>query len=407
MVCANVKPFTLIVHPQLMVYLSRILIKYALLWGYTLKTMNRIAIFLSTSGHSGVDRAMKNLIPELARRGYRVDLLKVRKHGPELGTVPAGVRVIDLGSSHTYSCLPALVRYLRRETPAVLLADKDRVNRTALLARFIARSPCRLILSSGTTLSIDLQNRGGFERWLQRSSFKWLYPFADKLIVTSAGVADDTHTCTGLAREHIEVVPSPVIPDALLQQKLSCPDHPWFADHDIPLIISVGELCSRKDFGTLIRGFARLRQQQVCRLMILGRGKKKAALEQLAIELGVGEDVAFPGFVDSPYNYMAHADLFAFTSQWEGLGFVLIEALAVGTPVVSVDCPHGPAEILQQGKYGQLIAVGDDQALAIAMQQGLEQSLAPDALQEAAKPYTVSAATDAYLRVLGFSPAVS
>lgn len=365
--------------------------------------MARIAIFLSTSGHSGVDRAMKNLIPELARRGYSVDLLKVRKHGPNLDTIPDGVRVIDLGSSHTYSCLPALVRYLRDETPVVLLADKDRVNRTALLARFLARSPCRLVLSSGTTLSIDLQNRGGFERWLQRSSFKWLYPFADKLIVTSEGVADDTHVYTGLAREHISVVPSPVIPDSLLQEELACPEHPWFADKNVPLIISVGELCHRKDFATLIRGFAQLRSQQKCRLMILGRGKKKAELEQLAAELGVAGDVVLPGFVDSPYNYMAHADLFAFTSQWEGLGFVVIEALAVGTPVVSVDCPHGPAEILQQGKYGQLVGVGDVAALAVAMQQGLKKSLPPETLRQAAQPYTVSAATDAYLQALGLS----
>ncbi|MEZ5536113.1 MAG: glycosyltransferase [Thiolinea sp.] len=361
--------------------------------------MQKIAIFLSTSGHSGVDRAMKNLIPELACRGYSVDLLKVRKHGPNLDVVPQGVRIIDLGSSHTYSCLTAVVRYLRDEKPAVLLADKDRVNRTALLAHFLARSSCRLILSSGTTLSIDLKNRGAFERWLQRFSFGRLYPFADKLIVTSAGVADDTCAYTGLARDHIAVVPSPVIPDALLSESQPCPDHPWF-DDDIPLILSVGELCARKDFGTLLKGFARLRQQQNCRLMIIGRGKQKAKLEQQAQALGVGDDVTFPGFVDAPYAYMAHADLFVFTSRWEGLGFVLIEALAVGTAVVSTDCPHGPAEILQQGKYGRLIQVGDDQALAIAMQQALQESPIPDILQQAVKPYTVSAATDAYLRVL-------
>ncbi|HEC18040.1 MAG TPA: glycosyltransferase, partial [Gammaproteobacteria bacterium] len=158
----------------------------------------RIAIFVSTSGHSGVDRAMQHLIPALARRGYAVDLLKVRRHGPSLEEIPKNVRIIDLGSRHTYTCLPGLVRYLRHERPAAMLADKDRVNRTALLGRAIARASTRLILSSGTTISIDLAHRGALERWLQRHSMGKLYPLADKVIVTSQGVADDMARYTGL-----------------------------------------------------------------------------------------------------------------------------------------------------------------------------------------------------------------
>lgn len=162
----------------------------------------RIAIFLSTSGHSGVDRAMNHLIPALAGRGYAVDLLKVRKHGPNLLAVPPGVRVIDTGVGTTYAALPALVRYLRRERPGVLLADKDRVNRTALAARWLAGAhDTRLVLSSGTTISVDLQHRSVFERWLQRLSMRYLYCYADQVIVTSEAVADDmssygSATCT-------------------------------------------------------------------------------------------------------------------------------------------------------------------------------------------------------------------
>ncbi len=366
--------------------------------------MDRIAIFLSTSGHSGVDRAMQNLIPEFARRGYPVDLLHVRRHGPYLDPLPAGVRVIDLGSRHTYSCLPGVVRYLQKDRPKVLLADKDRVNRTALLARFLARIETRLVLSSGTTLSIDLQHRGAFERWLQRTSFGKLYRFADKLIVTSEGVADDTAAYTGLQRSHIEVVPSPVIPDALLETEIPPPAHPWFAEAGPPLIVSVGELGARKDFQMLLHAFARLKQQRDCRLMILGRGRQAEKLHELAQQLGVSDAVEMPGFVDKPYAYMAHADLFAFTSRWEGLGFVLIEALAMGTPVVSTDCPHGPAEILQHGRYGPLVPVGDACAMAQAMAQTLAHPLSPKRLKEAAKPYTVTASANAYLTALGVAP---
>jgi glycosyltransferase involved in cell wall biosynthesis len=367
--------------------------------------IRRIACLFSTSGHSGVDRAARHLIPALARRGYQVDLLKVRRHGPNLdpvqGEIPPGVRVIDLGSRHTYACLPAVVRYLRRERPAVMLSDKDRVNRTALLARTLARVPTRLVLSSGTTISIDLATRGPLERWVQRNSMGYLYPFADQVIVTAAGVADDMADYTGLARRLIRVVPSPVVPGRLFTQVLPRPAHPWFGDPGWPLILSAGELCGRKGFDTLLRGFALVRGKRPCRLMILGQGGARESLLALAAELGVAGDFALPGFVPQPYAWMAHASLFAFTSRWEGLGFVLIEALAVGTPVVSTDCPSGPSEVLDGGRFGPLVPVDDHQALAAAMLTTLDAPLPAETLRQAARPYEIEASTDAYLDAFG------
>lgn len=369
-------------------------------------TQPRIACFIATSGHSGVDRAMRHLIPAMARRGYAVDLLKVRKHGPELDDLPEGVRVIDLGSSHVYNSLPAVVRYLRRERPAVMLADKDRVNRTALLARKLAGVDTRLVLSSGTTISIDLAHRGAFERWLQRTSMGKLYPYADQVIVTCEGVADDMSAYTGLPRHLIQAVPSPVVPQSLFDQAQPRPDHPWFAPGELPVIVSVGELGARKDFATLIHAFAKVRQQRPCRLVLVGRGRQREELQALAESLGVAEAVDFPGFQPNPYAYMAHAALFAFTSRWEGLGFVLIEALAVGTPVVSTDCPSGPSEILQGGKYGPLVPVGDADTLAAAMLTTLNHPPAADFLREAALPYEIEHSTTAYLKALGLDPRV-
>ncbi|WP_373506949.1 glycosyltransferase [Thiocapsa sp.] len=364
-------------------------------------TAQRIACFFSTSGHSGVDRAAKHLIPALARRGYQVDLLKVRRHGPHLDAIPDGVSVVDLGSRHTYACVPALVRYLRRERPAVMLSDKDRVNRTALLAGWIARrlagAPTRLVFSSGTTISIDLATRGELERWVQRNSMGRLYPFADQVIVTSTGVADDMARYTGLARDRIRVVPSPVVPESLFTETLARPDHPWLGRSDMPLILGAGELCGRKDFETLLHAFARVRAHRPCRLMILGQGRARERLLALAAELGVADDFALPGFVPEPYAFMAHADLFAFTSRWEGLGFVIIEALAVGTPVVATDCPSGPREILQDGRIGPLVPVGDAAALAAAMMQTLDAPPPEALLRDAARPYEIEASIDAYL----------
>jgi glycosyltransferase involved in cell wall biosynthesis len=347
---------------------------------------------------------MQHLVPEIARRGYRVDLLQVRRHGPYLDRLPANVSRVDLGHRHTYTCLPALVHYLRRQRPVLLLSDKDRVNRTALLARRLAATGTPLIFRLGTTVSCNLASRGRLERWLQRTSIGRLYRFAETVLVPSAGVADDLSRYTGLAPGKIRVVPSPGIPDDLFERTLPPPDHPWFRGHPVPVILGAGELGARKDFATLLQAFALLHNRRPCRLVIIGRGRQRQRLLELADTLGIREDVDLPGFVDNPYPYLAHADLFALSSRWEGLGLVLVEALALGTPVVATDCPSGPAEILQQGRFGPLVPVGDAAALAEAMAAVLAAPGPRSELQQAARPYTVSAATDAYLRAFGLPP---
>jgi glycosyltransferase involved in cell wall biosynthesis len=360
-----------------------------------------IAVFVATSGHSGVDRLIGHLVPAIARRGFPVDVLKIRGHGPHLPKLPSGVRLIDLGTKHVYSSFSALVNYMNHYRPRVMLTDKDRVNRTSLLARRWSRAPLQLVVSSGTTISIDLANRGRFERWLQKYSMRYLYPWADNIIVTSKGVADDMAAYTGLARGLINVIPCPVVPEELFNRRIPPPDHPWFQTNEPPVILGVGELGPRKDFATLLSAFAKLRKNQPCRLVIIGKGKERNRLLTAAKQLGVIEDIDLPGFIPDPYPYMAHAGLLAMTSRWEGLGFVLIEALAVGTPVVSTMCPSGPSEILADGRYGHLVPVGDVDALALALHDTLMKPLPAQILREAARPYEIENSTTAYLAAMG------
>lgn len=363
-----------------------------------------LAIFFATSGHSGVDRLAHNLVPALARRGYGVDVLQVRGHGPHFTQVPPGVRLIDLGTAHTYTSPPALIRYLRQERPRSLYCDKDRLNHTAILARALAqglKAPgTYLAVGTGTTLSIDCAERGWWHALKTRFSTGQLYPLADNVIVTSRGVAEDMAAYTGLDRNLIEVVSCPVVAAEVFAGDFPVPDHPWCQEDGPALIMGLGELSGRKDFATLIRAFALLRREVPARLMILGRGKDRDRLLALAGELGVADHLALPGFVPNPLDYLARASLFAFTSTLEGLGFALIEALAVGVPAVSTDCPSGPREILQDGKYGPLVPVGDHQALAAAMLATLRHPLPRAFLQAAARPYEIERATSAYIKAL-------
>lgn len=359
-----------------------------------------LAIFLATSGHSGVDRVFRNLVPELARRGLRVDLLAIRGHGPTYGELPAGARRIELDTGHVNAALPALVRYLRRDRPRVLLTDKDRVNRVALIARWLARVPTRVGVRLGTTPSVNLVGRGALERWMQIASMRSLYRLADAVLVPSRGAAADLATLARLPPSLIRVVPNPVVTPALARLAAEPAPHPWFCD-PVPVALGVGELSERKDFATLVRAFARVRARRPLRLVILGEGRRREQLLGLAANLGVAVDVALPGFVANPYPAMARAAAFALPSRWEGLGIVLVEALALGTPSVACDCPSGPREVLADGRYGPLVPVGDDAALAVALGELLDHPLPKATLQEAARPYTVEASASAYLAALG------
>ena len=167
-----------------------------------------LALFAATSGHSGVDRVFRNLVPELARLGLRVDLLTVAGHGPDYGEAPPGVRRMPLGTRHVHSALLPLVRYLRRERPQALLTDKDRVNRVALLARVLARVPTRVGVRLGTTVSVNLASRGPLDRWLQTASMRRIYRYADAVLVPSQGVAADLvrHARVPRALVHLSLI---------------------------------------------------------------------------------------------------------------------------------------------------------------------------------------------------------
>lgn len=363
-----------------------------------------IALFLATSGHSGVDRVMGNLMDAFTARGLRVDLLHVRGHGPHREPAPPYLRVVDLGSAHVYSSLPPLVRYLRRERPASLLCDKHKVNLTALRAVRLAGVDTQIVVRTGTTVSADLAERGGLSRYLHRRNVRRWYPRARSVVVPSSGAADDLARFCKLDRKLVTAIPNPIVGPDLLAKAAEPVDHPWFLEGaEVPVILGVGELGSRKDFATLIRAFAILRAERQLRLVIFGRGRQQQALKQLAADLSVADDVSLPGFTTNPYAYMMRASLFVLCSLWEGLPTVLIEALAVGTPVVSTNCPSGPAEILEDGRYGPLVPVGDATALAEAMRTTLDRPLPSDALRKAAERYRIQVAASRYLRALGLA----
>jgi glycosyltransferase involved in cell wall biosynthesis len=366
----------------------------------------KVAIFAATSGHSGVDRIIKNLCLGISRQGIEVDLLKIHGHGPYLKKPPSGVTIVDLGVSHGYSSLFPLIRYLRRERPAVLLTDKDKINRLAILARMLARVPTKNAVRIGTTISSNLAKRSFLRRYGQYSSIRLLYRFADTIITPSKGAAEDLARIAHLPRERVSVLPSPIIDDTFFAKSIEPLNHSWFLPNSPPVVLGVGELCERKDFATLIKAFALVCRQQQSRLVILGEGKKRADLENLAKQLGVAEHVWMPGFVANPYAYMRRASVFVLSSRVEGLGLALLEALACGVPCVSTDCPSGPREILQEGRLGTLVPIGEPNVLAQAILENLGKAPQPEKGLCYLEDYRIDQASKSYIQTMGLAPLI-
>jgi len=177
------------------------------------------------------------------------------------------------------------------------------------------------------------------------------YPWADDIVGVSKGVAKNLSRTVSIPENSIEVIYNPVITDDLFEKATVPPDTEWF-DSDYPVILNVGRLTQQKNHKLLLKAFRKIRNQREAKLVIIGRGEEEENLLALSERLGIRSDFQILNWVNNPYSYMAHADVFALSSKWEGLGMVLVEALACMTPVVSTDCPSGPEEVLEDGKYG-------------------------------------------------------
>lgn len=360
----------------------------------------RLAVLASFSGSGGVERMLVNLISGFVAAGREVDLLLIRDQGPHLAGLPEAVNRISLGSNHSLLAIPALARYLRKARPRALLAAKDRAGRAAVLARGLAGVDTRLVLRLGTNLSASLAGRSALRRTWRYWPIRRLYPHLDRIVAVSAGVAADTVTIAGLPREAITVIRNPVITPDLRQRAAGPCPHPWFQGEGPPVLLGAGRLQRQKDFPTLIRAFARVRQVHPCRLVIIGEGQERPALTALIGQLGLANQVDLPGFQAQPLPFLARANLFVLSSAWEGSPNVLTEAMALGTPVVATNCPSGPAELLDGGRIAPLVPVGDVEALAAAILATLDQPPPPDQLQDVVADYEQAYSTQRYLAVL-------
>ena len=390
--------------------------------------MSRIAFLLSSLSGGGVERSTLTLAAAFAEQGHDVDVVVCKAEGPLRSELPAKARLfclepapvgparirvleadplgvatlarpvlLPLKASSKVRYLPALTHHLRRERPDVLISAMTNPNLLALWARRLAGVSTRVIVSERNMLSSYVALFRRRWRWRHLPALVGrTYPRADAIVAVADAVADDLATTARLDRRSICTIYNPIVTPGLAARAAAPAEHPWLARAGPPVVLGVGSLFVQKDFATLLRAFARLRGERDARLLVLGEGRERRALESLAAELGIADAVSLPGWDANPFAAMSRASVFVLSSAWEGLPGVLVQAMACGCPVVSTDCPGGAAEILEGGAHGKLVPVGDAGALAEAIAATLDAPGDLEKAQERARDFSLDHAVEAW-----------
>jgi glycosyltransferase involved in cell wall biosynthesis len=356
-----------------------------------------LAIYMHDFSSGGVEHAILSLIGAFRAAGIDVTLLVHADTGELRAKFPPDLPVVNFNTARTIADVVPLIGYLRRNRPDILLANLDHNNLIATLATMIARTGTKLIIAQHNALSAEAAGMPGLKYRMLPLAYRLLAPRADGIVAVSAGVADDLSRCAGLDRAGITVINNPVVDTGLAARAAVPADHPWIVEAaTMPVFVTAGRLVAQKDHETLIRAFAIAHARRAMRLVILGEGALRPLLEALVAECGLGDAVLMPGYVANPLPWFTAAAAFVLASRYEGFGNVLVEAMACGAPVISTDCPHGPAEILDFGKFGRLIPPGDVDAMAEALDPDLRRVWPAETLRRRADHYTVEVSARGY-----------
>lgn len=404
-------------------------------------TPQRVAFLLDNLNGGGAERVVLDTAEGFAALGYDVDLVVFELHGELCDSVPKDVNLVVLppvsklaGLFHavrlagwnglggilywvasagkfprSFRHIPALIDYLRANQPAVISSALSKSGISMVLAASAGGIQTRLFVGIQNAMSRrseQSRKSGKGQADSMTPLSRYCFPKAHGVIASSRGVAEDAIDFLGLDSSRVHVVYNPVVVTESAEDAVARPVHPWFAPGAPPVILGIGRLVEQKNFPLLIRAFAAVRRETVAHLVILGGDESsndqmthRQELLALATELGVIDDVALVGFQSNPHIYLRASRVFVLSSIFEGFGNVLVEALLAGCPVVSTDCPSGPAEILDGGKYGTLVPVDDPQSMSRAILASLATDPDREKLRQRGHEFSLERAVAGYYRI--------
>jgi len=338
--------------------------------------IKKLMIVIHSLRYGGSERVLLNLLKGLNKNDFSITLVLYERVFDFPLPENIEVKVLDIYASRNILRLTTrfilkivnLARLIRQNKPDVVFSLLSSTNATLILAKLLSRMKCKLIVSEHTHPSINLKNEiyGG----VTKIFIKKLYPKADKIIAVSEGIKQDLVQNFQLSKDKIEVIYNPADIKEIEALSRESAEHPLFKVQ-IPVIVSVGRLTRQKGYPYLLRAFSILRKSRASKLLIIGDGEDRTKLIEMTMKLGIEGDIEFFGFQANPFKYMAKSSLFVLSSLYEGFGNVIVEAMALGLPVISTDCPSGPSEIIEDKKNGILVPVKDEKTMAEAILQVL------------------------------------
>lgn len=361
--------------------------------------MKKIALYIPSMNGGGAERVMLTLANALAEKDkISIDLVLNRAGGVYLKDVSDKVNIVNLNTSRVIKSVIPLSKYLKQEKPDVILSAMNYVNIMTVFAKLLSGTDTRVIVSEHGNLSASLKSSKWVFKVVLKSLMSWAYKKSDLVVAVSDGVADDLSRQIKINRNKIITIYNPVVTEKLEIQKNEKTDHPLIRNN-CSYIIGVGRLEPEKNFSLLINSFAEIHKAFDLYLVILGEGRLDQELKELINKLDLDNKVIMPGFSDNPYAWIKNSKCFVLSSEHEGLPTVLIESMACGTPVVSTDCPSGPNEILEDGKWGELVPVGNVKLLSKAIIKVLSKPSKID-VKERASFFSVENSVNKYLEIL-------
>lgn len=364
----------------------------------------KVCLYIGTLSLGGIGKLMLHLMEDFKRRGIEVDVFLMKGGGEYMSQIPKDISVIVEEGSYIRRVYKYLV-YLFKEKPDFSVSARQRqdiINIFCCLITFFRTKPV-VTIHTNVTIENKEQKCKSKDNVFVKSISKFLYRFCEKFVAVSAGVAKDFSMRTNISEDNIKVIYNPVYKEYIEAPLESLGIHPMFEtlnENNQDYIIGVGRLTQQKDFGNLINAFSIIRKKRNLKLIILGDGPLKITLKEHVKSLELENEVLFFGFVPNPQFYIKRSKCFILSSKWEGFGNAIVEALGVGIPVVSTDCPSGPGEILLNGKIGLLVPVSNPQKLAQAIEETLNDPIPSEVLIERAKDFEVSKIADEYFHYI-------
>lgn len=364
----------------------------------------KISFFSPNLEGGGAERVISNLAIEFSKNGYDVDLVLTKAQGAYLNNIPDCVNVIDFQCGKVVFSLPKLIRYIQKEQPKIMFASQMHASTILIWAVKIARVNTKIIIRQPTMLYSLHEKKSTFSS-IRQKLFLLTARYANQIIVTSKNMAEEFHRFSRLPENKIKIIYNPLPIETIKEKSLMPIDNFLNISDEIPIILAVGRLVKVKDFHTLVKAFYLVQKKVPAYLFILGDGELKLELKKFIQDLGLDNKVKILGFKQNPYNYMKNSKVFVLSSLREGFPNSMVEAMACGCSIVATDCTGGTSEILEYGKWGKIVPVGDEVLMAEAILESLNTLPNPNIYERVQKfsiNYIFSEYEKTFFEVLNF-----